>query len=62
MAGIRRGDEILEIDGIPVKVSEDVVPGAAGEVMNIRIQRGDEQLEFSIIRAPLPWELWRTAE
>ena len=62
LAGIRRGDEILEIDGIPVKVSEDVVPGAAGEVMNIRIQRGDEQLEFSIIRAPLPWELWRTAE
>jgi C-terminal processing protease CtpA/Prc len=51
--GVKVGDTIIEIDGQPVdKASEATVRfrGPAGSKVKIKVQRGDETLEFELER------------
>ncbi len=61
-AGVQVGDIILEADGRPVETSMDVPEGAIGQNLDLKLQRGDEIRELSIVRRPPVWELWRTAD
>jgi S1-C subfamily serine protease len=57
-AGIQPGDVILEIDGAKARSPEDVARRAAqhvaGDVIKLRILRGDEEKLFEITMAPAP--------
>jgi serine protease Do len=55
LAGLKKGDRIVEVDGKPVRVQTDVRfalgPRYAGESVRVVVQRGDEQLERTITLA-----------
>ena len=61
-AGIQVGDIVLEADGRPVETSMDMPEGAIGQNLDLKLQRGDEIVELSIVRRPPVWELWRIAD
>jgi regulator of sigma E protease len=52
MAGIRSGDFIVEINGQPIRVWNDISPAVAlreqGQVVDVTVLRNGEQLEFSM--------------
>jgi serine protease Do len=52
MAGLKKGDQIIEVDGRPIKTQKDLRfalgPRYAGETVRLVAKRGDEQIEKSI--------------
>ena len=57
-AGIKKGDVILEIDGVKVSTIEDVLHRGslrrAGDVVKVKIRRDDAEKTFDISLAPAP--------
>lgn len=49
-AGIKVGDLLFEADGKPIRGVEDV-RGEEGTKVKIRVRRGEEELDFEIVRA-----------
>lgn len=50
-AGLQSGDEVLEINGAPVRSWTDmatIVNGSAGNPMTIQVKRGQEKLSFNV--------------
>ncbi len=59
IAGIKVGDQIVEIDGFDVSASTVIVcsgllRGETGAPVRLKIKRGDEILSFSLVRKNLP--------
>lgn len=40
----------------------DVPEGAIGQAIDLKLQRGDEIMELSLVRLPPVWGLWRIAD
>ena len=59
-AGLLPGDQILEVDGTLVSTFEDplsavtLVRGPAGEPVTLKVRRGAEEFEVTIVRAEIP--------
>jgi len=62
LAGIEAGDRVISADGEAVQLETDMPEGVPGSQVELVIERGDEELTFTITREPEPWESWRTAE
>ena len=55
-----KGDVIISEDGTVLETAEDFVIGAAGEVVEMVIERDGETLTVEVLRGTPVWELWRT--
>ncbi len=57
-AGLRRGDIITHVGGKAMETRDDVVASlkglSAGDLIEVKVRRGDEALSFTIDLAPLP--------
>ncbi|MEM9039876.1 MAG: alpha/beta fold hydrolase [Actinomycetota bacterium] len=61
-AGLQLGDEVVEANGSPANDWMDVPPGDFGEALDLVVDRDGELVEFSVVRGPAFWEMWRLAE
>ncbi|MEM9748076.1 MAG: alpha/beta fold hydrolase [Actinomycetota bacterium] len=61
-AGLQLGDEVVEADGSPANDWMDVPPGDFGEALDLIVDRDGELIEFSVVRGPAFWEMWRVAD
>ncbi len=61
-AGLQLGDQIVEANGSPANDWMDVPPGAFGEPLDLVVDRDGELIEFTVVRGPAFWELWRLAD
>jgi regulator of sigma E protease len=51
IAGIQKGDRIVEIDGVPIKEWEELsntIKGSGGKALNLQVRRGDETLKVTV--------------
>jgi len=61
-ADLRLGDIIISEDGTVLETVEDFVIGAAGDVVELVIERDGETMTVEVRRGTPVWELWRTDE
>lgn len=66
-AGVLPKDVIIEVDGVPVKSSDDAavrIRGPQGTQVNITVLRGEEKITFTLTRAVIvvPAAEWRMVE
>ncbi|MFW2383911.1 MAG: alpha/beta fold hydrolase, partial [Acidimicrobiales bacterium] len=61
-AGLRPGDLIVSIDGLPILTESDVVDGAPGDVVEFVVERDGTEIELAVTRGFPVWELWREAD
>jgi len=55
-AGVKAGDYILKVDGEEYEYSDDMavaIRGEAGTTVNLLIKRGEEEIEFNIVRGKI---------
>jgi regulator of sigma E protease len=51
IAGIQKGDRIVEIDGVPIKEWEELsstIKGSGGKTLNLQVRRGEETLKITV--------------
>lgn len=51
IAGIQKGDRIVEIDGVPIKEWEELsntIKGSGGKALNLQVRRGDETIKVTV--------------
>jgi regulator of sigma E protease len=51
IAGIQKGDRIVEIDGVPIKEWEELsntIKGSGGKALNLQVRRGEETIKVTV--------------
>jgi regulator of sigma E protease len=51
IAGIQKGDRIVEIDGVPIKEWEELsgtIKGSGGKTLNLQVRRGEETIKITV--------------
>ena len=51
IAGIQKGDRIVEIDGVPIKEWDELsstIKGSGGKTLNLQVRRGEETLKITV--------------